>query len=293
MSSKTPKPKTKTSKDKLLEIMNVIKPTLLKEVEQNWTKDLNGIPYTFDAEFEAQVWKETEAKIKSMTVSAIADLVNENINNMVYGQHNAYWLAFYDTFRKFGIEECARLEGHNIIAESCNWWLPLGHFAICSDKHNVLNLDDQGRLHCEDGPALSFNRSTLNADYDLHLYFMEGIKLTEQIIMHPETLTIAQIDKERNAEIRRIMINKFGVENYLMKSEAEVVDNDEVKSFPEDPNPMPRALIKTKTNDLWLVGTDGSTKRTYFMPVMPGVKTCKQAHESIAGRPEDDLKYQG
>ena len=49
------------------------------------------------------------------------------------------------------------------------------------------------------------------------------------------------------------------------------------------------ALMRTKDGQKWLVGSDGSTQRVYYMPVPESAKTCREAHEAISGLNEDQL----
>jgi hypothetical protein len=47
--------------------------------------------------------------------------------------------------------------------------------------------------------------------------------------------------------------------------------------------------METERGDKWLVGTDGSTDRCYYMSVPREAKTCKEAHEMIAGVSEENI----
>jgi hypothetical protein len=47
--------------------------------------------------------------------------------------------------------------------------------------------------------------------------------------------------------------------------------------------------MRTKDGQKWLVGSDGSTQRVYYMPVPESAKTCREAHEAICGLDEDKL----
>jgi len=75
----------------------------------------------------------------------------------------------------------------------------------------------QSRLHSPDSPAFSLDNITL--------YYWYGVEVPEQVIMRPETLTVADIDNEANAEVRRVMLERFGIVRYLRESEAQLVDD--------------------------------------------------------------------
>jgi hypothetical protein len=88
------------------------------------------------------------------------------------------------------------------IADSRCWWWPYSRFLVVSDDP-VVHYDEDGREHRTDGPAVEF------AD-GYAVYFYEGHRVPEQVILRPQSLTIDEIDGEKNSEIRRIMIAQFG-----------------------------------------------------------------------------------
>ena len=136
-------------------------------------------------------------------------------------------------------------------------------------------------MHCEDGPVIEY------AD-GVKIYVIEGHVLNEQIVMAPETLTLEQIDKEENAETKRIMINRYGVSKYMLETEAKQIDVDQLNL---EGSSM-RTLMEDKHGNRWLIGTDGSTGRVYHMSVPNNVSTCREAHEAISGIPEEGCSFE-
>jgi len=94
---------------------------------------------------------------------------------------------------------------------------------------------------------------------------------------------------EKNQEVRRIMIERYGVGKYLVETEATVLDSD----FRGTPGGGARALMEDKNKIKWLVATDGSTDRVYHMMVDISAETCKEAHESLCGFDESLIKIEG
>src|SRR5438128_1640882 len=47
-----------------------------------------------------------------------------------YGQHDAAWLAFYDTFGRMGLPCVDRLNGLMLVARSAGWWVPFRNGVI-------------------------------------------------------------------------------------------------------------------------------------------------------------------
>lgn len=128
------------------------------------------------------------------------------------------------------------------------------------------------RLHCEDGPALKNDIE--------NLYFWHGVLVPAYAITDPGQITVKEIYEETNAEVRRALIERKTPEKYLWESKAKLIDVDHEKCRKGS---APRALLKDQLGDQWLVGTDGSTKRVYYMPVPNEVTTCREAHIAICG----------
>jgi len=62
-----------------------------------------------------------------------------------------------------------------------------------------------------------------------------------------------------------------------------------VNSLDEAFGSMPRALMEDKQGQRWLVGTDGSTKRVYYMRAPREANTCAEAHSALAGFDENQI----
>ncbi len=134
-------------------------------------------------------------------------------------------------------------------------------------------------LHCEDGPAVEYSNGHQK-------YFYQGVEVRPSLIESPETITVESIVSTRNAEERRIMRQIYGEGRYLLDSGATILDVDTLNVSNVDvceERSVPRMLVRDKKRDTFLVGTDGSTGRVYYMPVPRGVKTCADAHAVLAG----------
>jgi hypothetical protein len=227
--------------------------------------------------------KETGIKDKAKVIAYVKK--NCQFSTCGYGAHDAGWLAFYDFFRnEVGLkEETEKLSGLFKGALELGWYWAYDDVCFISEKPTELHYNDRFELHNENGPAIAWSD---NVKY----YYVNGVAVPDFVIEKPETITINHIEKEDNAEIRRIMTDKYGVGRYLADVKAEIVDADMVTVDFTDAEslPMPRSLMRIKNGQQYLVGTDGSTKRAYFMSVDPAVKTCKQAHESISGGIKDE-----
>lgn len=206
-----------------------------------------------------------------------------------YGQFDVPWICFYkfcidvvgeDKVEKKDVE---LLEVWNKLSHSCCSWYPFENLCIISDRPRELHFDENYELHNETGPSVRFEDG-------FSLYNIHGVIVPEWVVLHPDQITVEKILEEQNAEVRRIMIDRFGMENYLEETGAKKIDEDVSRIDNNNPEVMVlRVLYEDKEGRKFLCGTDGSTTRTYFMRVPNEVKTCKEAGDALAGFREDDI----
>ena len=77
---------------------------------------------------------------------------------------------------------------------------------------------DVRRLHCETGPALESDIEPL--------YFWHGVLVPDIVVMHPDQITVQHIRHEPNAEVRRVMIERYGWPRWLADQGARPVQSD-------------------------------------------------------------------
>lgn len=214
-----------------------------------------------------------KAMKESFEWSKIAQSARNAVSDSVYGQHDASWLSFYDYFREVCglVEETKKLQGLWEVAKSANWWLPHQNICWVSERHNTIKRDEDGRLHCEDGPALTYPDGS-------SMWSIHEVRVDEQIIMRPETQTIEQIEKEVDEEKRRVRIERFGWTRYLTQSNAEIID-----SRVNDVDGTEERLFKLPDGSLRLLCACKSTARVYAVGVDRTITKCEQAQAWMAG----------
>ena len=124
--------------------------------------------------------------------------------------------------------------------------------------------DNRKRLHCATGPAFILPEESL--------WFYKGVFVTQQIVEKPETLTHEQIIKESNAEVRRVMIERFGLDRFLSSPQSKTLHTDQDGR---------RQLLRFDlTGDEPIVGvkvTCPTTGQVYFLRVPPQIDRCDKA----------------
>jgi hypothetical protein len=225
----------------------------------------------FDSPYAASVYIKENIE-KDSNISNI-------YNNAIYGQHDANLLAFYDYFDKISngtIGNISNLHPMMKIAKQCGWWWAYDEMAIFSERPSELHSDAAGRLHCEDGMALKYFDGW--GLYSWHGYTIPRDK--EWIITNKEKLNPTVIEKEKNAELRRIMLEIYGFTKYLEERTYKVISED------TDGAGNPRRLLEIKVGNekVRIVEVDNSslepdgTRRKFHLGAMPG----NNPHEAIA-----------
>lgn len=114
----------------------------------------------------------------------------------------------------------------------------------------------------------------------------KGVMVPEKVIFAPETMTAAEILAEPNAEVRRVMLDRFGLERLLAETKGTVRDED------KDAGGTRQLVAVDLPGDeplVCVVVLCPSTSRRYMIRVPPATKTCREAVAWTAGfdRAED------
>lgn len=145
-------------------------------------------------------------------------------------------------------------------------------------------LDPEHRFHDEYGPALKFSDEFV-------VYFWHGRRVPKDVIEEPKTCTIERIEKERNVEIRSILIERYGLSRFLKDSGAVKVHEDEYgilyrKQFDAAGSPIDEPLQVVMVHNA-TPEPDGFHKQ-FFLRVPPNIRSAKEAVAWTFGMDQDD-----
>jgi len=90
---------------------------------------------------------------------------------------------------------------------------------LLTERPVHVELDARGRLHSESRAAIEYPDG-------FGLYRWHGVAVPEHVIRAPETITVAEIDAQTNAEVRRVMIERVGLARYMRDGGARLVHED-------------------------------------------------------------------
>jgi len=126
-------------------------------------------------------------------------------------------------------------------------------------------------LHNESGP------SVLYAD-GWSLWSINGVAVSEEIVMRPDKQSIETIRNEQNEEVKRIRIERYGWERWMKAVKAKPID-----SRRNDVDGTLEGLFSLPGGMKTFVGRCRSTGRVYFLEVASEIETCAQAQVWMLG----------
>jgi len=209
------------------------------------------------------VWESVWASVWASVRESVRESVGASVGASGYGQHDASWIGFYDFFRQNCalVQQTERLVGLIELTQSAGWFWPMEKVCLVTDRPRHLARDDQGRLHFEDRAAIEYRDGW-------GVYSWHGVRVPDWVILRPERITVELIDAEPNAEIRRVMMERFGFDKYLLAGNAEILDHEEgvgalYRKNVRDDEPLVMVHVINSTPE-----PDGSWKR-YTLRVHP------------------------
>ena len=204
---------------------------------------------------------EAKAALKALGVD------DSIVSSCVFGSHEAGWLSFFDFFEhEVGIDLEHKLDGLYAVAKECGWVTVYDEAAIVQDRPLHIKMDDQNRLHCEDGPAI------LYAD-GFDVYSWHGVRVPEEWIKDKKSLTAKTAITWENTEQRRAACEILGWINVLKELNSRVID--------EDADEQVGTLLEVEIPD---IGTERflrvtcGTGRQFAIPVPPDMETALAAN---------------
>ena len=159
----------------------------------------------------------------------------------------------------------SRIAGIAELWKEAGGWCPYRGAVFFVERPCRTSFDEQDRLHSTDGMALAYPDGS-------GLYMWHGVTVPKEVILCPDALTPFEFLHERNVEIRRIMIERYGVDHLLANTRPQCLDVDQGGR---------RALYRLRlSSDEPMVAVKvrcPSTNQVYFLRVPPAIRTCRDA----------------
>ena len=153
---------------------------------------------------------------------------------------------------------------------------------VLSPSLNIVN----NKLHNSNGPAVSWPNGE-------NYYFWKGFQCKEEYFTKPITIKI--IDSEPNAEIRRCLVEKYGLANYIKDSKIKIFHKDDfgelyIKKQREDEDIYIVKVINSTPEGHW-TGAEGWYKDGALITNAEQIEAIINDIENKGTLP-DNIKYQ-
>ncbi len=223
--------------------------------------------------------------VRASVSDSVLDSVRASVRDIVewrwwygFGQFEAPWLSFYDVMKELGVDT-SKLDGLEELCRVAGWSVLFWDFAFVSDRPALIHRDDRGRLHREDGPAVAYPDG-------FKIYAVHGVRLPEDVIETPASITVERIERETNAEVRRVMIERYGLSKYLVDSGAQEAASDDygVLYRKEIPGDEPLVMVKVVNS----TAEPNGVFKDYFLRVPPTMATAREAVAWTFGKTAED-----
>ena len=173
-----------------------------------------------------QVWNQVRNQVWNQVGNQVWNQSkNLNLIDFIWpyclGSFDCGYFSWVDFYQQIGLKNFPSTEIIESYLETSKVGLiyPLDNFIVVTQKPNFISKNSNG-LHCETGPALSYNDNGLS-----DIYSLNGVIMTKDQVMTPaEKLDPQDILKEQNVEVRRELLRKIGIERFLQVSPHKVLD---------------------------------------------------------------------
>lgn len=154
------------------------------------------------------------------------------------------------------------------LANSCGGVLFADDVVFICDRPTKMDTDDDGMLHNTEGPAILYSDGFQG-------FAWHGSVIAADLISNPGSVTVEAIEGETNVEMRRVLVEIYGLSRYLVDSGADIIHQDSFGTLyrkeigPGEPLVMVRVKNATAEPD--------GTFRDYFLRVPPNMVRAQQA----------------
>ena len=276
-----------------------------------------------DSAVESAVESAVNSAVNSAVGSAVTSAVDsveklflEAISKWYYSYFGGRWwagngwgwgLAYITYFRdvvklKMTPDIESRLQAYEDLM-SAGWVWMHNDFAMVVEPQVELHREPEHngnirRLHNLSGPSIAWRDGTA-------LWHIHGVQVPPHVVEHPESITVDEIQAERNAEVRRVMIDRFGAARYLRALDARVMHQDvdqfgfarrlltadigdiEPLTMVEVVNSTPEPIGYQPEEGAAGIWVGARWHKIYSLRVPPSMGTCEQALRWTFSLPDD------
>lgn len=209
--------------------------------------------------------------------------INDGMEIKKFHIYWSMWLASYAAAYEFAktlkIEfDEENLELFNLWTRNCSFVLFNDDIVYASRKLTAVHFNNEGQLHSTNSPAAYYGSLEKNNAYGL--WFINGVPVTKQIVMAPETQTTQEILNEVDEEVKRIRIERYGWAKFLNDINAKIIEQNI-----NDIEGTKECLVTWESNGVTykaLIVVCPSTGKEFILEVNNTVTSCFEAQMYIS-----------
>lgn len=107
-----------------------------------------------------------------------------------------------------------------------------------------------------------------------------GVPVESRVVFQPETITASEVLTTNNVELRRVLLERMGLDAFMQQARSETLDRDTDAGGERKLLRVPMIVDEPL---VCLAVFCPSTRRQYLLRVPPAMKTCRQAAAWLAG----------
>lgn len=160
------------------------------------------------------------SQIKNHVSKQVMLLSKNELNSCIFGQNDASLLSVYQFYRdEFKLhEETKAVSALWDLCQSAGWALPYDGTCLVSERPQDLQFDDQGLLHCEDGPAILYRD-------EFAIYSWHGTQLPKRFIMDRASIDPEEIITLENQQQRAAAATAAGWKRMIESLDPTIIDS--------------------------------------------------------------------
>lgn len=175
------------------------------------------------------------------------------------------WCGYYDFTKMIGVDfDIDKFDLLIGFLKNIIFCVPYDGIFFMSKKPININWKNK-LLHCENGPAIEFKDG-------YGLWALNGVTVTKEVVETPaDKLDPKLILNEKNAEVRREIVRKIGIERIVKELKAKVINrwyDYELLELPIDGMSIKARYLKMINPSIGTIHIEG---------VPPDIETCEQA----------------
>jgi hypothetical protein len=196
-----------------------------------WDSVRDSVWDSVRASVRDSIWDSVRASVRDSVRNSVGDSVGDSVWDSVgdsvkgfnyfetiFGSHEAHWLGFYDYFFEvLKLESCSKLIPLMDFAKEGGWFYPYKNVCMVTERPIEIHMKDQ-RIHNDGGPAIRYSD-------EFSVWALNGVRVPQEIAeTKAEDINVDRVLKEKNAEVRKEIIRKIGMERLLNETKPEILD---------------------------------------------------------------------